>query len=261
MSPAEIDRYVARQIWDIRQHRGNPKLRRQAADNLKVLGPEAVAAVFDLANAVLKDVDTEVKRTAIEALGEIGMPKGIWYVRNGAQIRTIYEYDSSGAVSYAGHPAIGALVQTLLKTEDPDLGIAAEDALVKLLPTVRKRLTMDDAILLWQVQASGNKRVAPAIESAMAIFQVAQEAIAKEANKRRLQELRDAEYWAKEDERRRLAGLPTREELLLGARARREEMLSGPQESSSRGDGRVKWPDEPPYRNPLKRNANGTYNN
>jgi len=31
--------------------------------------------------------------------------------------------------------------------------------------------------------------------------------------------------------------------------------------SPPRGDGRVKFPDDPPYRNPLKRNANGTYNN
>jgi hypothetical protein len=257
MTAAEILLYVAQQLRDIKKHRGDPELRRQAADNLKELGPEAVAAVPELANVVLEDADTEVKRTAMEALGEIGMPKGMWYVRNpvpGGQVLTIYAYDSSGNVSYAGHPAIGALVHTLLRTEDPQLGVVAEDALVKLLPTIRKRLTMDDAILLREVQASGNKRLAPAIDSALAIFAVAQEAIAKEADKRRLQAQRDAEYWAKEGEKRRLAGKPSLEELTAGARARREEMFRGPPQPSPFGPP-VPWREERQSSNvPVRRN-------
>jgi hypothetical protein len=70
--------------------------------------------------------------------------------------------------------------------------------------------------------------------------------VANEPKKRHLQKLRDAEYWAKEDEKRRLAGKPSREELLLGARARREEMFRGPQKSLPFGHGpNVKSHDEP----------------
>ena len=42
-------------------------------------------------------------------------------------------------------------------------------------------------------------------------------------------------YWAKKDEERRLLGLPTWEEQLLGARERREQWGRGPQQPSTRG--------------------------
>jgi hypothetical protein len=149
------------------QHRSDPLLRRQAADNLKALGPVAVAAVPELANAALNDDDTGVKRAALAALGEIGMP-------NATGVLGPY------------NQAVDALGQTLLRTGDPETAKAAEDSLLKLLPVVGKRLTMDNAILLLQVHESGNKRVAPAINSAWAAKGVTQDAVVKEMYRRAL---------------------------------------------------------------------------
>jgi hypothetical protein len=206
ISPAATDLFIAQQIGIIKTQRDSI-VRRQGADNLTALGrakcSRAVAAVPELANSVVNDHDAEVQRKAIEAIGEIGLPNGngIWYARD---------------------PAIIALSVTLVSAA-PELAVAAEDALMKYLPTVGKRLSLDDARLLFELHASGNKRVAPVIEKALATLALAMEEVAKEQTKRQLQAVRDAEYWAKEDAKRRLAGLPTREEMLAGARARREE--------------------------------------
>ena len=208
ISPADTDRFIAQQIVIIKTQR-DPLVRRQAADNLTALGrakcSRAVAAVPELANSVVNDFDAEVQRKAIEAIGEIGLP-------NGKGIR------------YARDPAIIALSVTLVSAS-PELAVAAEDGLLKYLPTVGKRLSLDDARLLFEVHASGNKRVAPVIERALATLALGMEEAAKEQTKRQLQALRDAQYWAKEDEKRRAAGLPTREEMLAAPRARRDTSI------------------------------------
>jgi len=149
------------------QHPSDPLLRRQAADNLKALGPAAVAAVPELANAALNDEDTGVKRSALAALGEIGMPH------------------ATGVLG-PYNKAVDALGQTLLQTREPEMAKTAEDSLLKLLPFVGERLTMDNAILLLQVHESGHKRVAPAIESAWAAKGITQDAVVKEMYRRAL---------------------------------------------------------------------------
>jgi hypothetical protein len=125
------------------------ELRRQAADNLKALGPKAVAAAPELANAAINDKDGGVRRKAIEALGEIGMP-------------------NATGVSGPYNQAINALGFTLFRSGNSEWAKAAEVSLLKLLPFVGKSLTIDNAMLLLLVHELGNKRVAPAIESAWA---------------------------------------------------------------------------------------------
>jgi len=265
MNRAETERYVEEQIEDLApSHPGMARsrtvLRRQAADNLKAIGPAAVAAVPGLAAVAVNDADALVKRKTIEALGEIGGPQGIH--------------------------AIGL---TLLQTSDPEIVTAAEDALLKLLPAIRTgprtdrkiigmgpldpqqraaymkrlpklpfsspRLTNDDAIFLLQVYNSGNQRVAPAIESAWAASGFNRLVVANEIKRRDKERQEKALAKARDDEAAREQRRADREQ------ENAEKIAKLKEPSAPRGNGRVKFPDDPPYRNPLKRNANGTYNN
>jgi hypothetical protein len=132
--------------------------RQRAVDNLKALGPAAIGAVPALAWSASLERDAYVRRGAIEILGDIGGMFGVWAV--------------SG---------------TLLQPEgDPETVTAAENALLKLLPAVGGRLTMNDAILLLQLHDSGNERVLPAIETAWAARGYTEAAVAKEVNRRAL---------------------------------------------------------------------------
>lgn len=114
--------------------------RRKAADNLKALGLGAIEAVPALAWSAVNERDGYVKRKAIEILGEIG-----------------------------GMLGIVAVSDTLL-LPDPDVETvqAAEDALVKLIPTVGKTLTMNDAMFLARLQDTGNENVSSVIETTLA---------------------------------------------------------------------------------------------
>ncbi len=132
--------------------------REQAVEDLKALGPAAIAAVPALARAALNDSNSYVRRRAIEVLGEIGGLRGVV-----------------------------AAGRTLLQpSNELEITKTAEDALLKLLPAVGSSLTMDDAIFLLDVHRLGNKRVSPAIESAWAAAGVTQVAIAKEIKRRAL---------------------------------------------------------------------------
>jgi hypothetical protein len=153
--------------------KGSVVLRRQAADNLKALGEAANAAVFALAEVASSDSDTLLQRKAIEALGEMGRCAGI---------RT--------------------LVPTLLHTRDPEMAVAAEDSLMKLLPATGGRLGIEDAIRLLEARKSGNERVAPVIESAWAASGFSEGAVLDELNKRAAQKQREEAYWAKAREER-----------------------------------------------------------
>ncbi len=217
-------RYVEQQIG-VLVGTGPLDGRRQAAENLAALGPAASGTILRLSEVALSDPDTSLRRKAIEALGELGLPQGII-----------------------------AAGLAFLQTQDPEIGKAAANALVNLLPALGKHLTMEEAFFLLQVHDSGNKRVALAVESVMDIKGLV--TAAKEIEKRRLQKERDAAYWAKEDAKRRLAGKPTREELLLGARARRDEMFRGPQNSSPFGPN-VPWKPGAPQKSnaPSDRNS------
>lgn len=100
--------------------------------------------------------DAYVRRKAIEILGDIGGMLGV--------------------VAVSG---------TLLQPDnDPETAKAAEDSLLKLLPTVGSSLTMDDAIFLLKVHDSGNERISPAIESAWAASGITQDDIAREIDRR-----------------------------------------------------------------------------
>jgi hypothetical protein len=126
------------------------ELRRQAADNLKALGPKAIVAVRELTHAAIYDKDLVVKRKALEALGEIGSP-------------------NATNVSGPYNQAITEFARVITRS-GPDyvLANAAEDSLLKLLPFVGKHLTINNAMLLLLVHELGDKRVAPAIEDAWA---------------------------------------------------------------------------------------------
>ena len=103
-----------------------------AVGKIQALGPAA------LAWAAENDSDADVKRKAIERLGEIGGLRGI-----------------------------AAIGRTLLQPGiDPETAKAAEDSLLKLLPAVGSSLTPNTSFLLYDVHRLGNKRVSPAIESA-----------------------------------------------------------------------------------------------
>jgi hypothetical protein len=146
------DRYVDEQMQTL-VGRLQPA-RRQAADNLTALGQLARRAAPELVKVALNDGDKLLKRKAIEALGEMDEPQAI--------------------------PTIAELV----RSRDPEIRKAAEDSLLKLLPNVGRRLSMDGAIVLLKVHRSGNKRVLPAIESAWAASGVTQDAVANETNRR-----------------------------------------------------------------------------
>jgi hypothetical protein len=128
------------------------EMRQRAVDNLKALGPAASDAVPALAWAAVNERDTYVKRRAIEILGDIGGMLGIVVV--------------SGTLLQPGN--------------DPETAQATEDALLKLLPAVGSRLTMNDA----KMHDSGNERVSPAIERAWAASGITQDDIAREIDRR-----------------------------------------------------------------------------
>jgi hypothetical protein len=125
--------------------------REQAIDKLQAVGKAAAPAVPAIVEA-LNDRDKYVKRKAIEILGEIGGMQGI--------------------------VAIGRLLMRRDSDNDPEIVKAAEDSLLKLLPAVGKRLTMGEAIFLWEVFRVGNKRVSPAIDRAWAAAGITHAAIA-----------------------------------------------------------------------------------
>jgi hypothetical protein len=208
MTPAEIDRYVEKQIEDLAPARPGFSrtriyLRREIADNLKALGPAAIDAVPALNAVVLVDEDTLVKRKIVKALGEIGGPQGIY--------------------------AIG---MTLLQTRNPEVFAAAEDALVKLLPAIRKgprtdksvigpelapldpekraaylkrkakmtpfsstRMSMDEAIFLFQLNGAVNEPVSSAIENAWKSSGFSKAGVASEIKRRHRRAVEEA--WAK----------------------------------------------------------------
>ncbi len=145
------------------------KPRRQAIDNLVSMSRAKcnapIIAISDPCRRALKDRDKEMQLKAIEAIREIGMPK---------------------EGPYPVGAAMAALVQTVLQTADPDLGAAAEDALLKLLPLIGRRLMMDDAILLLEAHESGNPRVAGAVEGAWSACALTKEKVANEPEKRRI---------------------------------------------------------------------------
>jgi len=214
MTPAEFHRYLEQQMRAISQHGGNPRLRRQAADNVKALGREAADWAEWLVPVALNDSDKVLQRKAIEALGEMD--------------RCL---------------AIEAIAPALLRTRDREVAKAAEDSLLKLLPALGKRLGINRAIVLWPVHESGNQRLAPAIESAWAAGGLSQDAVANEFEKRRKEALAASEHLnaARRDIRAR--------------REWEEAHWAELHPSAPRGDGRVKWPDEPKHEAPSARNS------
>jgi len=146
----ETERFVQQQIQNLQQ-REDPALRCLAADNLAEVGrikPRAVSVAFALLReVVLNDPDEVLRPKAVEALAE---------TRQFAAIRPI--------------------LQTLRQSRDPVLTQVAEDALLKLLPTV-KSLTTDQAIELSWARRWSSKRVWSAIESTCLAAGYTQEAI------------------------------------------------------------------------------------
>lgn len=134
--------------------------RRKAADNLKALGQGAVEAVPALAWSAVNERDGEVKRKAIEILGEIG-----------------------------GMLGVVAISDTLL-LPDPDAETiqAAEDALVKLIPTVGPSLTMNDAMFLARLQDAVNENVSAAIETTLAGSKFTKAVLEQEIKRRVLEQ-------------------------------------------------------------------------
>jgi hypothetical protein len=162
--------FVEDQCKALVDRRSKASLRCQAAENLKALGPTANNALTAFADAALNDDDKEVKRTALETLSEMGRCEGI--------------------------EPIG---RTLLETRDPEMAQAAEDSLLKLLPSLARKLGMNHAVILVEVQdwanahAGGNQRVPPAIDSALAASGFTKDAVANELDKRRAQKQREKE--------------------------------------------------------------------
>jgi len=148
---------LAYRAFDERRHR--------AVDNLKALGPAALAAVPELDNVVISQTDSYMTLKAIEALGEIGARQGLVAVTRKIAVP-------------------GRVFRT---EEESEIAKAAEDSFLKLLPAFCSDLTMDDAIFLLEVHRLGNQRVLPAIESAWAASGITQDAMAKEINRRALE--------------------------------------------------------------------------
>jgi hypothetical protein len=132
----EADQYLKQQIQDLELGRRLVNLSKQdiqrrerAVDNLKALGPAAIPAVPALAWAAVNVPQTVVARKAIELLGEIGGHQGVAPICQSLHRRS---YDPS-------------------EIDRADIGNAVREVLLKLLPTVGRGLTMDDAISLWEM--------------------------------------------------------------------------------------------------------------
>lgn len=169
-------------------------VRCEAADNLRMLGPEAAAAIPDLVYVVLQGAgDSDLERKVIDALVAIGLPTDAWRGTNPSLAAVVHAQFQTADVGdpKPWHPAeewdrIAKL--RLLRT-------AADDALLKLLPEAGKSLTMDDAMLLSKLYPSCSEQVATAIEKAWADRPFTHEALAQEAKRRQIEEQRDAKYW------------------------------------------------------------------
>jgi len=168
----ELDQYLKQQIQDLELGRRLVNLSKQdiqrrerAIDNLKALGPAAIPAVPALAWAAVNVPQTFIARKAIELLGEIG-----------------------------GHQGIAPICQSLHRSlADPseidrvDINRVVREVLIKLLPTVGRSLTMDDAIPLWDMLHSFSRldeRLYPATVSAWEASGIEPAAVAKEIARR-----------------------------------------------------------------------------
>ncbi len=232
---AGTDAYLKQQIQEINAGQGPGGLskqsferREQAVDNLKALGPAAIAAVPALARAAMNERNLYVKRRAIELLGEIGGTRGI--------------------------VAVG---QTLLQPgNDSEISRTAEDSLVKLLESTGGGLTMDDAVFLSEVRRLGNKRVSPAIGKAYAASGITLSAIARETKRRAAigQAIADARAYAAAEAR--YAAEEERQNRRAARLARDQAALRALQPESPFGHGsNVKFPDDPKPKVPETRNS------
>jgi hypothetical protein len=152
---------------------GNSRQRERAVDNLKALGPAATPAVPALVLIALNYQMWLVKRTAIQILGEIGGLRGIL-----ALARALQQYGYDNELAKLAEATSPDWRGRNLRSYHNELAKAAEDALLELLPTLGRGLTMDDAICLLDVHRLGNTRLSPAIENAWAGSKVIRASIA-----------------------------------------------------------------------------------